>query len=85
MVGISFAYVSKIENRQLDFGDYPSEALIHRIAEALEADEDELLLLAEKVPDHIWRRVVKRPEVFRVLAQVRASVEYEKREKRKAR
>jgi len=67
-VGVGFTYLSKVETGRLDFGDYPSEALIHRLAEALEADEDELLLLAEKVPEQIRRRVVERPEVFRVLA-----------------
>lgn len=67
-VGVGFTYLCKIENGRLDFGDYPSEALIHKLAEALNADEDELLLLAEKVPEAIRRRVVQRPEVFRVLA-----------------
>jgi transcriptional regulator with XRE-family HTH domain len=67
-VGVGFTYLSKVENGRLDFGDYPSEALIHRLAEALGADEDELLLLAEKVPEKIRRRVVERPEVFRKFA-----------------
>ena len=49
-VGISLTYVSKIENHRLDFGDYPSTDVILRIAAALEADEDELLILAEKIP-----------------------------------
>ena len=34
-----FNYLSRIENGMLNFGDYPSDALIHRLAEALEADE----------------------------------------------
>lgn len=67
-VGVGFTYLSKVETGRLDFGDYPSEALIHKLAEALDADEDELLLMAEKVPEQIRRRVVQRPEVFRVLA-----------------
>jgi transcriptional regulator with XRE-family HTH domain len=69
-VGVGFTYLSKVENGRLDFGDYPSEALIHKLAEALEADEDELLLLAEKVPDRIKRRVVERPDVFGPLADL---------------
>ena len=69
-VGVGFTYLSKVENGRLDFGDYPSEALIHKLAEALEADEDELLLLAEKVPDKIRRRVVQRPDAFRKLASL---------------
>ncbi len=32
-IGVSFTYVSKIENEKLDFGDYPSEHLICKIAE----------------------------------------------------
>ena len=67
-IGVSFTYVSKIENEKLDFGDYPSELLICRIAEALETDRDELLLLAKKIPEPIRRRVFERPEVFRALA-----------------
>ena len=34
-----FTYLNRIENGTLNFGDYPSDALIHRLAEALEADE----------------------------------------------
>ena len=49
-VGVSFTYVSRIENENLDFGPYPSDALIGKLAKALEADEDELLLLAKKIP-----------------------------------
>ena len=69
-VGVGFTYLSKVENGRLDFGDYPSEALIYKLAEALEADEDELLLLAEKMPDKIRRRVVQRPDAFRKLASL---------------
>lgn len=69
-VGVNFTYVSKIENHHLDFGDHPSEALIHKLADALEADEDELMLLAQRIPDQIRKRVIERPEVFRQLAQL---------------
>ena len=33
-VGVSFTYISKVENGKLDFGDYPSEDLIRRLAAA---------------------------------------------------
>jgi transcriptional regulator with XRE-family HTH domain len=69
MVGVGFTYLSKVENGKLDFGDYPSEALIRKLAAALDADLDELLLLAEIVPDRIKKRVMERPEVFRALAR----------------
>ena len=69
-VGVSFTYISKVENGKLDFGDYPSEALISRLAAALDADEDELLLLAEKIPEPIRRRFFERPDAFRQLARL---------------
>ena len=69
-VGVGFTYLSKVETGRLDFGDYPSEALIHKLAEALDGDEDELLLLAEKVPEAIRRRVIQRPDAFRRLANL---------------
>ena len=67
-IGVSFTYVSKIENEKIDFGDYPSEDLIRKLAKVLEVDEDEMLILAEKIPERIRRRVFERPEVFRALA-----------------
>jgi HTH-type transcriptional regulator, competence development regulator len=68
MIGVSFTYISKIENEKIDFGDYPSEDLILKLANVLEVDEDEMLILAEKIPERIRRRVLERPEVFRALA-----------------
>jgi len=67
-VGVGFTYLSKVENGKLDFGDYPSNALIHRLADALDADEEELTILAERVPERIRRRVLQRPDVFGALA-----------------
>ena len=69
-VGVSFTYISKVENGKLDFGDYPSEDLIRRLAAALDADEEELLLLAEKIPEPIRRRFFERPDAFRLLARL---------------
>lgn len=63
-LGVSFTYLSKIENENLDFGDYPSEHLILRIAQELDGDADELLILAKKVPPRIRERVFERPEMF---------------------
>jgi transcriptional regulator with XRE-family HTH domain len=70
LVGVSFTYISKVENHQLDFGEYPSEELIRKLAKALKTDEDELLVLAEKVPDRIKRRVLERPDAFRKLTEL---------------
>lgn len=69
-VGINFTYLSKIENERLDFAQFPSEDLIRKLAAALEADEDELLILAQKIPDQIKKRVMERPDAFRKLADL---------------
>ncbi len=70
MVDINFTYLSKIENGRLDFTDFPSEKLIRKLAKVLKGDVDELLLLAEKVPDEIKKRVIERPDAFRKIAQL---------------
>jgi len=49
MVQIDFTYLSKIENDRLDYT--PSVKTLHQLAKALDADELELLDLAQKVPD----------------------------------
>lgn len=69
-VGVGFTYISKIENHKLEEGHCPSEKLIHKLAVELEADEDELLLLAEKVPEPIRKRVCERPDVFWAVARM---------------
>ena len=67
-VGVGFTYISKIENHKLEDGHCPSENLIRKLAAELDGDEEELFLLAEKVPEPIRKRVCERPDVFRVLA-----------------
>lgn len=69
LVGVGFSYLSKVENGKLDFDGTPSQSLIHRLADVLEADEDELLLLARHLPREMADRIFERPEVFRLLAQ----------------
>ncbi|QDU94099.1 helix-turn-helix domain-containing protein [Lignipirellula cremea] len=69
-VGVNFTYISKIENEKLDFAQFPGEELIRKLAKALEADEDELLILAEKVPERIKKRVMERPDAFRKFAEL---------------
>jgi transcriptional regulator with XRE-family HTH domain len=69
-VKVNFTYVSKIENHKLDFGEYPSEDLIRKLAKVLHGDLDELLLLAEKIPEDIRRRVLERPDAFRRIARL---------------
>ena len=67
-VGINFTYLSKIENDKVDFAAFPSEDTIRKLAKVLEADVDELLLMAEKIPDRIRQRVLERPDAFRKFA-----------------
>lgn len=67
-VDVGFTHLSRIENEHLNYGDYPSDALIHRLADALEADEEELLILAKRVPGTIHKRVLQRPDAFRAFA-----------------
>jgi transcriptional regulator with XRE-family HTH domain len=69
-VGVGFTYLSKAENERLEYGDYPSDALICKLAKALDADADELLILAKKIPAQIRRRVLERPDAFRKLAEL---------------
>ncbi len=69
-MSVSVSYISKVENERLHFGDYPSEKFIHKLADELEADEDELLLLADKVPDVIKKRIRERPSLFKAIANL---------------
>jgi HTH-type transcriptional regulator, competence development regulator len=69
-MSVSVSYISKVENGKLHFGDYPSEKFIHKLAEELKANEDELLLLADKVPVSIRRRIQQRPEMFQRIAKM---------------
>lgn len=68
LVGVGFTYLSKIENGKLDFGDAPSAELIGRLAMTLDANSDELMLVAGKMPEHLRQRVMERPDAFIALA-----------------
>lgn len=69
-LSVSVSYISKVENGKLHFGDYPSAKFIHKLADELNADEEELLLLADKVPGSIREQIRQRPELFRKLASM---------------
>jgi transcriptional regulator with XRE-family HTH domain len=69
-VGINFTYLSKIENDRVDFAAFPSETTIRKLAEVFDADVDELFLMAQKIPDHIKKRVLERPDAFRMIAEL---------------
>ena len=67
---VSQSYVNKVENGKLPSGDFPSEKFIHKLADELNADEDELLILADKVPASIRERIRQEPETFLRLASL---------------
>jgi transcriptional regulator with XRE-family HTH domain len=67
-VGVGFSYLCRVETGTMTCGDYPSDALIHRLADVLEGDEEELLLLAERIPKPIQKRVLQRPDAFLAFA-----------------
>ena len=89
-VGVGFMCLSKIECGKLDFGESPSASLIHRLADALESDEDELMLAAKRVPDSIASRIFEHPDVFLKLAKCdenefsRLALELSKRDQKTA-
>ena len=56
-LGVNFTYISKIENDKLEV--LPSEDLIRRMAEVLEADAEELLDLAGKLDLKQLQQVAK--------------------------
>jgi HTH-type transcriptional regulator, competence development regulator len=58
-VGVTFTYISRIENGKVDFGLYPSEGLVVKLAKALDAAPD--------MPEPIWQMILPRPEALRKL------------------
>lgn len=69
-VGVTFTYLSKVENNRLPFGESPSEALIHKLADALDANEEELWIIAKRIPPAIRERVLQQPEALQILARL---------------
>jgi transcriptional regulator with XRE-family HTH domain len=67
-LGMGVSNISKVENECAHFGDYPSAKFLSHFAEMLNADEDKLLLLADKIPRAIKERLRQRPEAFRNFA-----------------
>ena len=64
-VGINFTYLSRVENDRLDAEQTPREETLQKIAKALRADPDELLLLARRIPDAFRERILEKPGIFR--------------------
>ncbi|MFC2069986.1 helix-turn-helix domain-containing protein [Chloroflexota bacterium] len=62
-IGVNFSYLSKIESGKMP---PPSEQVIIRLAEVLDADKDELLTLAGKIPPDI-AQILKNREALQIL------------------
>jgi transcriptional regulator with XRE-family HTH domain len=76
-VGIDFTYLSKIENgRMLP----PSAETIVKLAQALQAEADELLLLAHKVPQDLIPIITRSPQWPAFLRSIRDLTDDELRE-----
>lgn len=69
-VGINFTYLSRVENDRLDAEQTPREDTLQKIAKALQADADELLLLARRIPDTFRDRILAKPGIFRRIIQM---------------
>ena len=67
-VGVGQTHLSRIENERLNYGEYPSTPLIHRLAGALDVCEDELLLLSKRIPETVKKRVLERPDACMTFA-----------------
>src|SRR5262245_15612404 len=57
-LGVSYSYLSKLENNEIK----PSEELVDRVAKYFEYDRDQLLLSAGKVPPEILEILRQHPE-----------------------
>ena len=78
-VGIDFTYLSKLENGRMA---PPSADTIVKLAQALDTDADELLLLAGKVPEDIALIVTRSPALPAFLRAIRDLREDELRQLR---
>lgn len=66
-VGVSYTYLSKLENDAPGFESI-SEATLSRLAGALDADPDEVITRAGKVPSDVQRILV---EDFSLIKEIR--------------
>lgn len=70
-VGIDFTYLSKVENDRLP---PPAEETIRKIALELDANTDELLLLAKKVPSDLAEQLTESPDTVEMLRSMEGKV-----------
>lgn len=56
-IGVDFSYVSKFENDRTVRP--PAESTIRKLAEVLDTDAEELILLAQKIPQNLQKTIVE--------------------------
>jgi hypothetical protein len=66
-VGVSFTYISKVDRKKLDNGDYASESLSRKLPIGFQASLHKLFVLAQIVPNRIRERVLAHPDAFHKL------------------
>lgn len=64
LVNVNYTYISKIENGQLN---PPSEDVIVKIANILMVDSDNLMVMADKIPNDIIKKLLEKPGLFDVI------------------
>ena len=62
---IDFTYLRKIENDQP--GYLPSEEIIRKLAKLLDADPEEFVLLAQRIPKNIQQSMARNPHAAEFL------------------
>ena len=77
-VDVDFTYISKMENGQLK--NFPSTETIIKIANVLNTDADNLILLAKKVPENI-RETIVADDLATALLRKMPSITEEERKK----
>jgi len=66
-VGINYTYLSKVENESPGFSTV-SEGTLRRLAKALDADPDEMITRAGKVPEDVQRILI---DDFSLIKEIR--------------
>lgn len=69
-VDVGFTYLCKIETGKLDPGHTPSDRLLESLASELDGSIEELILLADRIPPSMTKRVHERPEAFVALSRM---------------
>lgn len=67
---VSFTYLSKLENDRMNHP--PSEDFIERLAIELQANTDELLILARRVPTDVAETIINNPDSIELLRSMRS-------------